>query len=89
MTAIKISSLLAWSFVFYDLNLARLSLRISPKFQSSKNVPLHSDLSHLSFNFYCSCQPYYRHANIAYQGDFFMARVSPSIFVRVMFNFDE
>ena len=45
-----------------------------------------SILSHLSFNFYCSCQPQYRHANIAHQRDFFMAGVSPSIFVREMFT---
>ena len=42
VTAIKISNLLACSFVFYDVNLAWLSLRISPKFQSITNVPLHS-----------------------------------------------
>ena len=35
-----------------------------------------SILSYLSFNFYCSCQPYYRHANMMIRETFYGPRLA-------------
>ena len=83
VTTIKMSRSLACLF-FNDLNLASLLLRISPKFQSHTNVPLHS--RSLIIQFLSLLSGWLSSHSVSLISKTFyglnLTRVSPRIFVR-------